>query len=123
MAKESVSAQSFRARIWRSRIAACEASGKTIAQWCRDEGVAAHQYHWWKRRLAQGCCPDSPTPVFVEVAAGAACSLAASPIEVALAGSRVVRVHPGFDALTLQAVVSALEGLPACAAPMSGRVV
>lgn len=39
MTQEQLNAKKLREQCWRARIAACEASGKTIVQWRRGEGI------------------------------------------------------------------------------------
>lgn len=105
------SAKGIREQCWRERIASCASSGKSIVQWCREEGIPVGQYHWWKRTLRCRDAGQAVTPVFAELG-WAPVRLAAAPaIEVALPGERVVRVHPGFDAATLSSVVRVLEEL------------
>lgn len=54
-------------------------------------------------------------PLFAEVRVSQTQTPAAlSGVEVCLAGGRVVRLAPGFDAPTLCRVVSALEGEDTC---------
>ncbi len=102
--------KAIREQCWRERIAACEATGKSIAQWCRDEGISAWQYHWWKGELKRRERSGAVTPVFAELRPASVALMESSAIEVALAGDRLVRVHPGFDAGTLSAVIRVLEG-------------
>lgn len=111
MAQIVVSRKLAREGLWRERIASCEGSGKSITQWCRDAGVSMCQYHWWKRELKRRDGPRGVTPVFSEVRLMRPALRDVSPIEVALSGERVVRVHPGFDAETLAGVVRVLERL------------
>jgi hypothetical protein len=44
---------SEREAYWRGVVAGCEASGKSIAGYCRDEGLSVSKYHWWRRELKQ----------------------------------------------------------------------
>lgn len=39
------------ALLWRERLARHAASGKTIAQFCREEGVGKSTMSYWRRRL------------------------------------------------------------------------
>jgi hypothetical protein len=97
---------------WRKQIAACEASGKPIAGYCRDAGLSASKYHWWKAELKRRDAERGKAVLFAEVKAAEGAPLAwSSGIEVVLAGERVVRVARGFDGATLAAVVRVLEGL------------
>jgi len=111
MTQEQLNTKKFREQCWRERIAACESSGKTIAQWCRDEGIAVALYLWWKKEIKRRDRAQAVTPVFAEVRPAQVSFIPPSPLEVVLPGERLVRVHPGFDAATLSSVVRLLEGL------------
>jgi len=41
------------ATMWRGRMAACEASGLPVTEYCRQNGVQKSGYYYWKRRLAR----------------------------------------------------------------------
>ena len=111
MAYEFLSAKERREQYWRGQLVACESSGKTILQYCRDEGLDVSQYHWWKRELNRRGQMQSVTPLFAELCPAPPPLSAPSEIEVALPGDRVVRVRRGFDAATLTEVVRVLESL------------
>lgn len=91
---------------WRRQIGLCEASGKSITQYCRDAGLSAARYHWWKARLRRREALERVPACFAEVRVVAP---DAALIEVSLRGDRQVRVWPGFDSETLCRVVRALE--------------
>lgn len=95
---------------WLEQIAACELSGLSIARYCREQGISAAQYYWWKSELKRRAA-RRPVPLFAEVRPARVEAVVPSAIEVSLSGERVVRVHPGFDAATLAGVVRLLEGL------------
>lgn len=38
-------------RAWRDRVRRYERSGLTIPQFCKREGLVAHQLSWWRREL------------------------------------------------------------------------
>ena len=111
MTQEPLNAKKLREQCWRERIAVCASSGKTVAQWCRDEGIAVALYHWWKGEIKRRDRAHAVTPVFAELRPAPVSFIPASPLEVVLSGERLVRVHPGFDAATLSSVVRVLEGL------------
>ena len=111
MAYEFVSTKARREQYWRRQLFACESSGKTIVQYCRDEGLDVSQYHWWKRELNRRGRMRSVTPLFAELCPAPPPLPATSEIEVALPGGRVVRVRRGFDAAMLTEVVRVLESL------------
>ena len=105
-----------RAAYWREQIALCEASGRSIAGYCREAGLSASTYYWWKGELKRRdgvvrCGPVGVASLFAEVAVAQPASAPELPLEVVLAGERVIRVPRGFDAGTLAEVVRVLEGL------------
>ena len=102
-----------RERYWREHIRTCEASGKSIVQYCRDTGVSAPMYHWWKRELKHRDVKEIGAPLFAEVRPVVDVTpMEQSVLEVVLGQNRVVRVPRGFDTVTLSAVVQLLENLP-----------
>lgn len=107
----SKSALSVR-RKWRDFILRQQASGLSVAAFCRREGLAESSFFTWKRKLATAA---AATPVFVEATVADDAPSAAQPaglIEVRLCGGRRVRVRrAGFDRDLLVQVVTALEAL------------
>lgn len=106
---------------WRKHLAAQADSGLSVGVYCRQYGLNPKCFYRWRRIFAQGEAATGATrlpggaaqPLFAEVRVSGV-GLAGSGVEVCLAGGRVVRVAPGFDAATLCRVVSALEGRDAC---------
>ena len=99
---------------WRDLVERQEASGLSVAAFCRDHRVAASSFFAWKRKL--GATAAAATPAFVEATVVAAGTLpppgvtgSAGLIEVRLRGGRRVRVGRGFDRDLLAEVVAALE--------------
>lgn len=37
--------------VWSERIKNCERSGKTIKQWCQDNGVTMTSFYTWRKRI------------------------------------------------------------------------
>ena len=93
-------------RVWRSRVARCEASGLGVKRWCAEARVSTGQYYWWRRELRERDGKPAGTPVFAEVKLE---GVPGSGVEVVLPGNRRVAVQPGFDAETLRQVVAVLE--------------
>lgn len=42
-----------RSAVWRERLRTQQASGLTIATWCKQEGVSAWSFYAWRKRLAE----------------------------------------------------------------------
>jgi hypothetical protein len=109
---------------WREILSRQQASGLSIAEFCRDNAVPVSSFFAWKRRVSGGGpaqggrTPSGPNPTvagtFVEpklVSAGLALD-SSGAIEVRLRGGRRVLVRRGFDRELLARVVAVLEGRP-----------
>ena len=112
-------------RLWRQRLARWQRSGLTGRDFCRREHLSEPSFYGWKREIARRdresstvtgqarsrrprrtrqVAPNDFVPVTVIAAA--------APLEVVLRSGQTVRVHIGFDAAHLRAVVAALEARP-----------
>jgi hypothetical protein len=101
-------------RKWRKVIERQQASGLSVAAFCRSSGVPTSSFFAWKRRLAgspAGALATSPTgmvPGFVEATISDLRCRAGS-IQVRLRGGRRVLVGRGFDRDLLAEVVDFFE--------------
>ena len=95
---------------WRERIRRQQASGLTVAAYCRQNRLAESSFFAWKRKL--GAVPRAPAFVEARVVDAAPAVRSACRIEVCVRGGRRLRVGRGFDRDLLLAVVAALEGMP-----------
>ena len=43
----------LRTEQWRERIAQQAASGKNVAAFCQEQGIATQTFYWWRNRLAK----------------------------------------------------------------------
>ena len=109
MTRIIVGKRESRESYWRGQIASCESSGKSIVQYCRDEGLSLSKYHWWKSELGRRSALEAQTSSFAEVRVALPSDPSGALIEVALGGQRRVRVWPGFDPETLGQVLRVLE--------------
>jgi hypothetical protein len=97
---------------WRELISAQQASGRSIAAYCREHDVRAWRFYEWKKRLRK-----SETASFVAVSVKAEEESAAlpepvlSPSSLELRHSRgwSLKIEPGFDAVHLRRLLSVLE--------------
>jgi len=90
-----------RAKVWRDVIRRQRDSGLSIAQFCRQEGLAQASFDNWRKKLA----PDKASP-FLEVQLP---SLTNSlPCEIVLPGCRVV-VPSRFDPESLRKLLDVLR--------------
>jgi DNA-binding transcriptional regulator YiaG len=93
-------------------LKAHEASGLSVAEFARRNGLGPQRLRWWKKRRTEEVSPAlSFIPVQVEAAPSSQAQGAPSTarMEVVLARGRRTRVEPGFDAHELARLVRALE--------------
>ena len=112
-------AESPARRKWREIIERQQASGLSVAAFCRDNGVVASSFFAWKRRLAasptvtSAASPADAIPGFVEATVAGLPSSAerhsAASIQVRLRGGRRLLVRRGFDPQLLAEVVAFFE--------------
>lgn len=99
-------------RRWRELVSAQQASGQSIAAYCRAHDVRAWEFYEWKKRLRQS---DTPSFVAVSVKAeeekAAVCSPPPPHSAIELRHSRgwSLKIEPGFDAVHLRRLLSVLE--------------
>lgn len=97
---------------WRELISAQEASGQSIAAYCRAHDVRAWQFYEWKKRLQQR---ETASFVAVSVRAEEESSalpepvLRCSAIELRHSRGWSLKIEPGFDADHLRRLLSVVE--------------
>jgi transposase len=118
-------------RFWRGAIRRWQRSGRTIRGFCREQGLSEVSFHAWRRTIAQRDEqvalataverepierePVEREPVFVPLRLPPTVPTAnAVGLELVLGCGRIVRVPPGFDGATLQALLAVLEERPPC---------
>jgi transposase-like protein len=102
---------------WRTHLGAQADSGLSVGAYCRQHGVQAHGFYWWRRELARRDAEQPPAFVPVTVAAAMPEPAPASRVEIVLPGDRQVRVLGPVDKRMLAdvlAVLAAREGGVAC---------
>ena len=108
--------------VWASRIARWQRSGLTAGRFAGREGLNPRTLTFWKWKLGR-LAPDRPASDspheprragavgFVEVLRAAAAPASAIPaFEVVLPDGYRIGVAPGFDGVTLRALLDVLEG-------------
>jgi len=101
-------------RDYKTLIAAFERSGLSLSAFARKKGVPYSTLALWKNRLAKetkaelASSPPQFLPVLVE-GAGLPLSSTRGSCEVRLRSGHELRVPPGFDPVTLSALINALE--------------
>jgi len=103
--------QSKKQAKWRSLVSEQEASGQSIAAFCRARELRESLFYYWKKGLKQAA-----TARFVEVQVAKPAlrprhsrSAPGSTIEVRLGNGRSLMVAPEFDASHLRALLAVVE--------------
>jgi len=108
-----------RANLWRERMSACKSSGLSVTEYCRQNGLRARGYYYWKLRLAKtDDCTSAPTSssdpnstwLCVETETVQPASQRQS-LTVKICGAEI-EVGPDFNAVLLRSVVHALGAQP-----------
>jgi len=103
-------------QFWRMAIETWQASGLSIRQFCKDEGLHEPQFYMWRKKLAD--CSIEPADqdssgqqAFIEVALPKNND---TVIELLLTSGNMVRIPCGADSATLSNVMSALHAAGLC---------
>jgi transposase-like protein len=100
---------------WQRIVREQQASGLSVAAFCRRRGLTQPSFYAWRRRLRQaaGPAPAADAPDFVELKLAPAPQVDAPPpqaaLELLLPGQRRVLVRPGFEPHLLRQLLAALE--------------
>lgn len=96
---------------WQSLVSEWQASGQSVAAFCRTQEVSESLFHYWKKRLG-----GEATPQFVELGVAKPQlrpkpfpAMLGSAIEVRLSNGRSLMVPPDFDASHLRALLTIVE--------------
>jgi transposase len=95
-------------RFWRTKVRQWRQSGLSVRAFCEQHHLAQANFYAWRRALAQRDAEIQFVPVRL-AAEPAATTTAAAALEVVLDGQRLLRIRPGFDAATLQRLLTVLE--------------
>lgn len=95
---------------WRKRVRRWRASGESSRVFAASIGCNARTLTWWASRLKRAPSPKaSQTFDLVRVVAAPPVEGPGTPVEIILSCGHVLRVERGFDAVTLRAVIAALD--------------
>ena len=99
---------------WERLIDEARRSGLSVRAFCARKGIGEGSFYFWRRSLEKGKGHGAGSgPEFVRVKIDESPLLAGeSPIEIQVAGDRVVRVRSGCDRQLLADVLAVLEGKP-----------
>jgi hypothetical protein len=91
---------------WRAIMRNQSASGLSVAAFCREHDIRAHQFHWWRHRLRKidSLAKESGFIKLVPIS-----TPQPSGIRIHLSGGVFIEVEQGFDPPTLRAAVETLQ--------------
>ena len=100
----AIEAGNKKAKKWAELIRQQQQSGLSVTAFCRQHSFSDQTFYNWRKRLAGG------DPVrFALVTSDATVAAEQLPIEIFLASGDRLRIAPGTDAATLQAVLNVLR--------------
>jgi hypothetical protein len=99
-----------KARRWVRLFREKQASGMSVAAFCRKRQIPVHQYYWWQRQLRHCDVQNTDQPLSPGPFVPVRVSLVSPMIEVVHPGGCIVRVVAGIDVQSLRNVLAALEG-------------
>jgi transposase len=110
----STSAQrhSSKERFWRRMVRGWRNSGLSVRDFCAEKGLTEPSFYSWRRTIAQRDAEAVrfvPVRVVPEEQPAAMDHGVRSGLELVLRAGRLLRVGPGFDAATLQRLLTVLE--------------
>jgi transposase-like protein len=92
---------------WRTIIEKQAVSGQSIAAFCRDHKIPAHQFHWWRGRFRKENS-QSKGSGFLKLVPFSKSQH--SGIRIRLNNGVFIEVEQGFDPHTLRGVIEAICG-------------
>lgn len=103
-----------RRRRWTELVAKWQGSGSSQAVFCRENGLNANTFNFWKlrvlrqrpgtRRMLEATADDDSKFIPVRVATQSFCAF-----EVCLRSGHTIRIAPGFDKASLRCLIGVLE--------------
>lgn len=106
-----------RSQRWTTLVSEWRSSGVRQAAFCRERGLNANTFSYWKRRVLRQAPGIRRQRRVTEAAAGGngftPVRVLASPacaIEVQLRGGHTIRIAPDFDETALRRLIGVLEG-------------
>ena len=55
--------QQVRIKNWEAEVEACNASGLSVQQWCRQNGISAKTYYYHLRKIREKVCEQIPVSI------------------------------------------------------------
>jgi len=93
--------------VWRERLQAQQASGLSVAAWCKQEGVSAWSVYGWRKRLSLSPVASSAAVRLISVPMA---GLGSGPmLEMQTPGGYVLRLSSAEQVNWLPAILAALR--------------
>ena len=92
---------------WRAIIERQNASGLSVAAFCREHDIRSGQFHWWRHRLRNIDSPLRKESGFIKLVPVS--KPQPSGVRIRLSGGVFIEVEQGFDPTTLRAAVETLH--------------
>jgi len=93
--------------VWRERVQAQQASGLSVAAWCKQEGVSAWSVYGWRKRLSLSPAPSSAAVKLISVPM---VGLGSGPmLEMQTPGGYVLRLSSAEQVNWLPAILAVLR--------------
>jgi hypothetical protein len=92
-------------KLWKQRIAEYEASGWSGTRWCKEQGIAEHQFWYWKKKFQKATAAKKEAASTWVAVAHEDTTPSSFTIRV---GSVEVEGKAGYDEKLLQNVVRTL---------------
>ena len=116
MDQVSLVKKQFRTEQWKKRITECQASGMSIKNWCKQNGVCEQTYYKYLKQFRQELCDTLPAPVqetakpvqFSKLTVQTPVPHAQAAVIIHLPNA-TVEVQNGVDQQTVEAVLLALK--------------
>lgn len=89
-------------------LAALDASGLEVLDFCRRHGLDHQRIGYWQRRLGGGGGARTNGLLVPVRVVGASPVIDEEPLEIVVRGERTIRVRSGFDEETLRRVLEVL---------------
>jgi hypothetical protein len=92
---------------WAERIAAQQRSGKSVKQFCKENGLTEYSFYAWRKRLPQS---EPVRFALVERSPHRQERTAEPALELVLATGERLRIGAGVDIVILRTVLDVLRG-------------
>jgi len=93
---------------WEAIVAGWRASGLSVAEYCRRQGLPAWKFRYWREKTSRGARGRARRGPFVELPLSGASD--SGNLVVELASGVRIRLEAGFDPADLERVLRTLGG-------------